>query len=573
MKKTAVFDIEATNWINFACLGFFDGDDYKVFWSVEGFLDYFLTRRYRGYKCYAHFGGKYDFRFLIPYLVECQKYTIRFLERGNKIMSLKITCNKSKCSWVFTDSYFLLPMSLRELGKNFQIKYMKLDFDVESCKTIEDFAKPEPQEYLKHDCFGLYEILEKFSTWGLNGGKLKGTLPSQSLHVYTQGYLKRKLYVLPENKEEFIRQTYFGGRVEIFKMEGENLFYYDFNSLYPSVMLEAMPVGQSFYVETYYPEKIGFYKIKANMGNVAIPPLPVLVNSKLYFPKGEGTFYTTTAEIELLIKQGIKFKVIEGLVFDEKEVIFKEYIESMYKLRCEYPKGTMENLISKLLMNSLYGRFGMKREQSELLFSFNPPMGAKVYDEKHGLYKVESVSRSPYILPYLASYITSLARARLYNLILQAGMDKVFYCDTDSLITSTKLPVGEGLGELKLEYEIKKAVFLQPKAYAFSLKKPIWDEQKKVWIKEIVKVKGMKELKVGLPDFIKSLNSGSMEGINTKYYNIMGFRECIKRDKSLKINRKEVYKQLNSFYNKRIIKGSDTEAFEFNKIGGGQLSM
>ncbi len=553
MKKTAVFDIEATQWINFACLGFFDGENYQVFWSIEDFLDFFLTRKYRGYKCYAHFGGKYDFRFLIPHLVECQKYTVRFLERGNKIMSLKITCNKSKQSWQFTDSYFLLPMSLRELGKNFQIKYMKLDFDVEAEK---DFKSEKAQEYLRNDCLGLYEILEKFSNWGLNDGKLKGTLPSQSLHVFTQGFLKTKLHQLNENQEEFIRRTYFGGRVEIFKMQGEGLYYYDFNSLYPAVMLEPMPTGQCSYVETYHTDKIGFYKIKADMGDIKIPPLPTLINSKLYFPGGQGTFYTTTAEIKLLIARGIKFKVIEGLVFDSKEVIFKDYIEGMYKLRCEFAKGTMENLISKLLMNSLYGRFGMKREQSELLFSYNPPMGCKVYDEKYGLYQVESQSRSPYILPYLASYITSLARAKLYNLIVTAGFDNVYYCDTDSLITSKRLPVGEGLGELKLEYEIKKAVFLQPKAYAFLTQDN----------KEIVKVKGMKDIKVGIPEFIRALKDGNMSLINTKYYNITGFRECIKRDKSLKINRKEVYKQLNSLYNKRIIEGVNTKPYSFNEL-------
>jgi hypothetical protein len=125
MDKTAVFDVEATNWVDFACLGFFDGEEYQVFWSVEGFLEHFLQKKYRGFTCYAHFGGKYDFRFLIPPLIESNKYDLRFMERGSKIMCLKVIDRAKRYTWKFSDSYFLLPASLRELGKNFDIEYMK----------------------------------------------------------------------------------------------------------------------------------------------------------------------------------------------------------------------------------------------------------------------------------------------------------------------------------------------------------------------------------------------------------------------------------------------------------------
>ena len=565
MKKIAVFDIEATQWINFACLGFFDGIDYNVFWGIEVFLDHFLTKKYRGWNCFAHFGGKYDFRFLIPALVESGRYDLKFLERNSKIMSIKVICRKTRMSWKFSDSFFLLPLSLRELGRNFKILYMKEDFDVESCKTAQDFNTPKAQSYLRSDCLGLYEILEKFSNWGLNAGTLKMTLPSQSMHIFTTQFLKEKLYALSEDQEAFVRKTYFGGRVEIFRMSGENLFYYDFNSLYPTVMIEDMPVGQPMFVKSYYPDRIGFYRITANIKGLKIPPLPVLKDNKLFFPSGAGEFYTTSAEIELLKRLNQDFHVIEGIVFDKKKPIFKEYVEYMFNMRVKYAKGAMENLVCKLLANSLYGKFGQKRDNIELIFSDNPPNGAKPYDEDFGLYTIERPSRSKYILPYLASYITSRARVKLYEKFIEVGQDNVWYCDTDSIITNKPLAVGSGLGDLKLEYEIKRGVFLQPKAYCLELQRPIRDD-KGASIRQITRVKGMKELKLDVLDFIKALKTGEMSGINSRYYNICGFRECIARDRSLRINRKEVFKKLNSFYDKRRVEGIETFPLNFKDI-------
>lgn len=545
MKKTSVVDIEASDWTDFKCLGFFDGEDYKVFWSIEGFLDFFLTREYRGFKCYAHFGGKYDFRFFIDYLVSCERFDLRLLERGSKIMSIKVIDKKSKSSWTFADSYFILPLSLRKLGENFKIQYMKKDFDVSNEK---DFKSAEAQEYLKNDCLGLFEILEKFSQWGLNGGKLKSTLPSQSLHIFSKNFLEKKLFPLKPIEEEFIRKTYFGGRVEIFKTYGKDLFYYDYNGLYSYAMLEDMPIGSICYVKSYYPNLIGFYHIKTDIPYEKIPLLPKIIQDKLIFPYGDGDFYSTSAELEILRKKGIKFEVLEGYVFNDKYPIFKNYILEMYKIRNSYEKGTMENLISKLLMNSLYGRFGMKREQKELLFSKNPPKNARVFDEDFGLYELDTISKSPYILPHLSSYITSLGRVKLYNTFEKVGHENVWYCDTDSIITSKELPVGEGLGELKLEHKIKEGVFLQPKAYSF-----ITQDNK-----TFSRVKGMPDISISFNDFKKALFENNLSIINTKYYNLTGFREELRKNNSLKMTRQVYTKELRNEYNKRKIEGIDT---------------
>ena len=62
------------------------------------------------------------------------------------------------------------------------------------------------------------------------------------------------------------------------------------------------------------------------------------------------------------MKYGYKFEVINGYTFDRK-IIFNDYVNSLYDLKCNSIKGTSEYTISKLLLNSLYGRFGMSPDR------------------------------------------------------------------------------------------------------------------------------------------------------------------------------------------------------------------
>lgn len=58
------------------------------------------------------------------------------------------------------------------------------------------------------------------------------------------------------------------------------------------------------------------------------------------------------------MKYGYTFKVIKGYTFD-KANIFHDYIFDLYLIKANHDKDDPMYLISKLLMNSLYGKFGM----------------------------------------------------------------------------------------------------------------------------------------------------------------------------------------------------------------------
>lgn len=64
-------------------------------------------------------------------------------------------------------------------------------------------------------------------------------------------------------------------------------------------------------------------------------------------------------EMDNAMNFGYKFEILRGYTFKPKN-IFESYVEDLFKLRSKYDRTNPINLIAKLLMNSLYGRFGME---------------------------------------------------------------------------------------------------------------------------------------------------------------------------------------------------------------------
>lgn len=63
-----------------------------------------------------------------------------------------------------------------------------------------------------------------------------------------------------------------------------------------------------------------------------------------------------------------------------------------------------------------------------------------------------------------ASYVTALSRKKLYKSMYDCEWE-IWYSDTDSFITSKKLPTSNELGDIKLEYTLKDCLFVSPKVY------------------------------------------------------------------------------------------------------------
>lgn len=213
-------------------------------------------------------------------------------------------------------------------------------------------------------------------------------------------------------------------------------------------------------------------------------------------------------------------------------VIFKEYVEKMYALRQQYSKDNPMNLVAKLLMNSLYGKFGLnpQNDVAQVLDLKDPKTRSSFFDNADGKFNPEHISdlikidERFYVVVHknvsnfihdeddlyhgidvniaIASSITALGRLWMSDWKNREDTT-LYYSDTDSIVIDRPLPdayVGTGLGKYKLEYEISSAVFLAPKVYGF----------KTLDGEEHIKVKGVKK------EHLKDFHLDDMRGLLVK---------------------------------------------------------
>ena len=156
--------------------------------------------------------------------------------------------------------------------------------------------------------------------------------------------------------------------------------------------------------------------------------------------------------------------------------------------------------LSKLLLNSLWGRLGMKTNKPKKAFinnsndllklMINPSYEVNSFYElsddslllSYAL-KSECEQIQSYVNVVLAAYTSALARIHLYN-YLDILKERCLYHDTDSIIFTCKEDekcpkLGDYLGDLTdelLEYGensyISEAIFTSEKSYAFKVKTP-----------------------------------------------------------------------------------------------------
>jgi hypothetical protein len=190
------------------------------------------------------------------------------------------------------------------------------------------------------------------------------------------------IYQLHGITEQNIRESYTGGAVDVYKphnrltsflindnVQYETLYYYDVNGLYPTVMANnLMPIGKPTFFEgnitKFDPNAYGFFYCKISSPTYLEHPIlqqRIKTNDGLRTIAGLESWigWIYSQEMYNAIKYGYTFEIIRGYLFD-KGLLFNEYINKLYELRMEYPKGTPMNQNAKLLNNSLYGKFGMK---------------------------------------------------------------------------------------------------------------------------------------------------------------------------------------------------------------------
>lgn len=566
VRKFATIDIEATDWVKPYAVGFYDGVKYQDWIGddcIAKALDSVLRPEYVGYWIYAHNGGNYDFTFFLRRLLSRsmeRRFKTEITPIGSCMFRLDVyeydrdgdkkhTSKHWKVKWTFIDSARLMPIKLSEMGETFGITKK-----VELTMSYNDLAKPENRElmrrYLKTDCVSLYQGVGKIQgIINKLGGQLGPTLPATSLDLFRRRYQRDDIYTnrhfltckdygkkIAESEcegcgHEFIRDAYFGGRTEIFRMkysaaydhDHPEAYLFDVNSMYPACMLAPMPVGSGVLVEDLTEAQVySNAKIKTGIvdcdveipDDCYLPPLPYVPKNakgerkgKLIFPTGRFSGTWDTAELCLLKKVGGRILRTRKSMWFEEETIFTRFVKTIYKYRDKsdplWNKGM--DWIAKILLNAAYGKFAMREERSRFVIHPDDVEDMTPIDFDADIWQEDLRVTPSYIVPQLAVHITALARAQLWGIlydIISCRCDKrcrpgkcplggrIYYCDTDSVVCSgVKLKTGGELGMLKLENTITRAEFVLPKLY---LIETLEESKKKKSEKRLkVKAKGM----------------------------------------------------------------------------------
>jgi len=254
-------------------------------------------------------------------------------------------------------------------------------------------------------------------------------------------------------------------------------------------------------------------------------------DNKTVAPVGSWSGWYCSEELKLALTYGYSIKVYKAYHWYDKANIFKGYVDTLYNNRVKYPKGNAKNMISKLLMNSLYGRFGMSpilenhkivnSEESNLEFWIEHFGSSLIVTDQIEVVGKEQAHNSMLtfkrnseekksrslinINTPLAIFTTAYARMFMAKYKIDYK-DNLYYSDTDSLVLDCPLPeelVGTGLGQFKLEYKAKEGIFLAPKVYALKLEGDT----------DIIKIKGSKA-KISYSQFTELLHKDSSYKLN-----------------------------------------------------------
>jgi hypothetical protein len=343
------------------------------------------------------------------------------------------------------------------------------------------------------------------------------------MYIYRKNYLKKFLiFISSKYIYNFIKKSYHGGINNIMIPKIKKGYVYDVNSLYPFIMqTKQMPIGKPKWIYKNFKkidEYFGF--IECDMfipKNIKVSPLSIKYKNTLIQANGyiSGIFFIE--EIKNSFKYKCKLIKIHKICnFEKKEIIFKDYITDMYNNRMKSDNKT-DNIIYKLLMNSLYGRFGIDEnisitkiieeenkwlyqlvynveieyEESKLITFKNNEinlnnvknlLNKEIFNEhkkkiiKKELNKIENNKKYINTAIQISSAISAYARIYITNIINKhiKKKNKVYYYDTDSIHTNKPLSKNllskNELGKFKLESVIKEGYYLAPKIYALKLK-------------------------------------------------------------------------------------------------------
>jgi hypothetical protein len=438
-------------------------------------------------------GGRFDYILLISAIID----------KDTKIIGSATSYKQIECGNIsFNDLYMLLPIgSLAKQCEIWDVPISKLNFDIAG-KDREYFEtfKEDIINYCRVDTLAVCHILFKFRQLMESEYKQIDFSPKKWMTLATLTFNIFKLYLDDEIEGskgvayENERDSYYGGVCYHTTKLQDKAYYYDINSSYPAAMLKEMPFkylateiycGQEILETNLY---LCLFEYNQDVNCVMTPQHTK--NGLEYKRKIESSWRWGVELIFLMNNEKIHGLRIEKFQIYSIKKVFNKYITDIYNKRLESPTP-QHKLLYKLLMNSLYGKFGQRKYKSRVIYdskdlalfldsldteSFVEAITLIYKDGEIELYMVsveEGYQDTNFVgsMVRFSSYITSLSRINLFEVIYAVGDTNIFYMDTDCVFSRIPIPQhyidNNVLGKWKLEAECKDCYFWGPKLYAY----------------------------------------------------------------------------------------------------------
>lgn len=219
-------------------------------------------------------------------------------------------------------------------------------------------------------------------------------------------------------------------------------YKYDYNSSYPYIMRNyPMPAGK-FTASRTIPKDDKLHFILMRDFRATLKPNRVPVHSDIitgdnlpiisYYP--EDNFWIWEDELKALERYyDLQYTVKVCWSFDKfYDAGMAAYVDKFYALKSE-SRGAKRTCI-KLLLNSIYGKFGENVYRNIVYYELQDGIAHKVVE------KVDHTNNDTlrYLSIIVSSYIASMGRARIMNETLDICGDRIcedfVYCDTDCIV-------------------------------------------------------------------------------------------------------------------------------------------
>lgn len=410
-------------------------------------------------------------------------------------------------SLCFVDTFNYFHSSLAELGQSIGHEKLPMPVELDSSASWDTYCKRDV-EILKDSMLTYLTFIKDNDL-----GNFQLTIASQAFTAYRHRFMGKRIFIDNNPKAlTLARDSYHGGRTEAFFVGEKTGDFYllDVNSMYPFVMAtnKFPTVLKGVFNRASEPDLKSWLDSYSVIADVTLTTpencFPLKTKEALIFPTGKFRCSLSTPELGLALAKGYITRIHRVAVY-QCAPLFEKYVYTLYNLRLKYHEANniAFEYLCKLMLNTLYGKFGQNgrvyedhgealnydiKSWTEWDADTHEIIKFRQFAGKIQSYKTESESFNSH--PAISSHVCAYARIWLWKLITEAGIENVYYMDTDSLVvnkegydTLNMFHTGDSLGELKLVKRFKHLVIHGPKDYVFD---------------ELVRIKGVSKKAVKL---------------------------------------------------------------------------